>query len=179
MAKRVFEADLSVAGIQKLKNDLLNYKNNEFNNQCTLFVNRLAEKGLEVALESVNSSPVGKYVTIKIDPATPGKLNAKIIGSGVVNQEKGREPFYVMLAVEYGSGIRYNEPGNPDAEKMGFGPGTFPGQVHAFDEGGWYYYDAENEKWKHTYGIKATMPMYNAMQMIKQVVENTAKEVFG
>ena len=105
---------------------------------------------------------------------------AKIIGSGTVNQAAGREPFYTMLAIEYGSGIRFNKPpGNPDAAKMGYGPGTFPGQMHAFDEKGWYYWDEGLQSWRHTYGIEATMPMYAATLKIREAVESVAREVFG
>lgn len=178
MAKRIFEADLSVKGVQKLKEDLLRYKNDEFKDKCVLLVNRLAENGLNVALERVNSSPVGKNVTIRVESATRGTNVAKIMGSGTINQAEGREPFYLMLAIEYGSGIYYNVSGNPDAVKMGYGPGTFPGQIHAFEDG-WYYWDEKTQTWRYTHGIKATMPMYAATLKIRETVESVVREVFG
>lgn len=82
-----------------------------------------------------------------------------------------------LLIVEFGAGIHYNSKGNPKADEMGYGVGTFPGQIHAFEDG-WYYW-GEDEKWHYTHGIKATMPMYNASVAIREKVQECAKEVFG
>ena len=79
--------------------------------------------------------------------------------------------------MEFGAGIHYNSTANPNADKFGFGVGTFPGQVHAFEDG-WYYWNEEAQEWQYTHGVKATMPMYNADIEIIQNVVKTAKEVF-
>ena len=83
-----------------------------------------------------------------------------------------------MLAVEFGAGIFYNSTENPKAPELGFGVGTYPGQIHAFEDG-WYYWDDKTETWRYTHGIKATMPMYNAEQQIIQQYVKIAREVFG
>ena len=58
------------------------------------------------------------------------------------------------------------------------GVGTFPDQTHAFQDQGWYYMDVSGE-WHHSYGVKATMPMYNAdIEMILNL-RKIAKEVFS
>ena len=46
MTKRVFKTDLSVKGIEQLKKDLLNYKNNTLQKKVNLLAQRLAEKEL-------------------------------------------------------------------------------------------------------------------------------------
>ena len=46
MAKRVFKTDLSVKGIEQLKKDLMNYKNNTLQQKVDLLAKRLAEKVL-------------------------------------------------------------------------------------------------------------------------------------
>ena len=83
-----------------------------------------------------------------------------------------------MLLIEFGAGIRYNPLPNPKAGEYGMGVGTYPGQMHAFDPAGWYYW-GEDEKWHHSYGIKATMPMYNAAKIIQERVVQIAREVFS
>ena len=83
-----------------------------------------------------------------------------------------------MLAVEFGAGIFYNSEENPKAPELGFGVGTYPGQIHAFEDG-WYYWDDKTETWRYAHGIKATMPMYNAEQQIIQQYVKIAMEVFG
>ena len=82
-----------------------------------------------------------------------------------------------MLLVEFGAGIHYNANANPKAGEMGCGVGTFPGQIHAFEDG-WYYW-GEDKKWHYTHGTKATMPMYSASVAIREKVRECAKEVFG
>ena len=62
---------------------------------------------------------------------------------------------------------------------MGYGVGTFPGQTHAFQEEGWWFKDEETDKWIHSYGVQATMPMYNASIEMRQKVTEIAKEVFA
>ena len=92
--------------------------------------------------------------------------------------QEGQTVFYTLLAVEFGAGIFYNSKENPKAPELGFGVGTYPGQIHAFEDG-WYYWDDKTETWRYTHGIKATMPMYNAEQQIIQQYVKIAREVFG
>ena len=67
---------------------------------------------------------------------------------------------------------------HPNADKLGLGVGTFPGQTHAFEDM-WWYWDEDKQEWKPTHGIKATMPMYSAYMEIIQNVVKVAKEVFS
>ena len=101
-----------------------------------------------------------------------------LIATGKTVTSEDREPFYTLLAVEFGAGIFYNSKENPKAPELGFGVGTYPGQIHAFEDG-WYYWDDKTETWRYTHGIKATMPMYNAEQQIIQQYVKIAREVFG
>ena len=182
MGKRVFESDLSINGIRNLKTQLLRYKDEELNKKCKLLVSNLINKGYEVAKSSISQSPVGGQVHLTIESKEwQTGTEMLLIATGSIHEVPGRAPFNVMLAVEFGSGIYYNPVGsqNPNNDKYGYGPGTYPGQIHAFDEGGWYYWDERSGKWKHTYGIKATMPMYNASLKIREEVENEIKKVFS
>lgn len=181
MAKRRFKTDLSVRGINNLKAELINYKNNTLQSKLSLFTRRLAEAGLNVANIKVNESPLGQYISVRIENSfTKGESKAFLIASGKTMHSEGYEPFNILLGVEFGSGIHYNKKEiNPYANELGFGYGTFPGQLHALKDEGWYYWDAKTETWKHSYGIKATMPMYNAYIQMLQQIKTIAREVFG
>ena len=179
MAKRRFKTDLSVRGINNLKAELLNYKNNILQSKLNLFTRRLAEVGLNVANVKISESPLGKYVSVRIESKSlNGESTAFLIANGRTIHSEGYEPFNILLGVEFGAGIHYNPNPNPNAAELGLGVGTFPGQVHAFEDG-WYYWDAKTETWKYSHGVKATMPMYNAYIEMLPKIKNIAKEVFG
>lgn len=179
MSKRVFKADLSVSGIQRLKRELQDYKNNILKSKINTFNQRLAERGMAIAQAKIAESPLGKRVTVHIESQTQGdESKTFIVATGETVHSDGYEPFNVLLAIEFGAGIHYNPTSNPYSDEFGYGVGSFPGQIHAFEKG-WYYWDANTEEWKFSHGVKATMPMYNAdIEMIQSVV-SIAKEVFG
>ena len=140
---------------------------------------RLSEMGKQTALTSINQSEYGNMVTLKVN-IEPSKIGCKamIIGTGrTITDQKGRS-FNLLYGIEFGSGITYNPTDNPLASEFGMGIGSFPGQTHAFDKGGWAYLD-KNGYWHHSYGIKATMPFYKAMREIRQNISKVEKEVFG
>lgn len=177
MARKVFKANLSSKSIEQLQKDLKKYNDNLID-KCKELSQKLAEKGINVAKAKISDSPLGKYISIKVDliPEQTG-CKAILIATGAVKQSENFAPFNTLLAVEFGAGIHYNSKANPNADKFGLGVGTFPGQVHAFEDG-WYYWNEEAQEWQYTHGVKATMPMYNAYIEIIQNVVKTAKEVF-
>lgn len=181
MAKRRFKANLSERSINNLKAELINYKNNTLQNKLNLFTRRLAEVGLNTASVKISESPLGKYISVRIEnKSLNGGSIAFLIASGKTLHSEGYEPFNILLGVEFGAGIHYNKDEiNPYANELGFGYGTFPGQLHALKDEGWYYWDAKAETWKHSYGVKATMPMYNAYIEIIPKIRAIAREVFG
>ena len=179
MGKKVFESDLSVDGIRNIKQELQNYKEDVINKRLKQLVSNLINKGYIVAEQCINQSPVGKYVYLRIDDKTwkTGK-EMVLVASGAIKEIPGREPFNIMLAIEFGSGIFYNKNINPMADKYGYGPGTYPGQIHAFEDG-WYYWDEKVNMWRYSHGIKATMPMYNASVKIREELEKEIRKVFS
>lgn len=177
MAKQVIRGNLSSKGIQSIIDQLQDYKR-DLHCKAEVFCKKLAEEGLSVALENVGESPLGKTITLRIQMESRADgCKAMLVAAG---QTKSNDygTISTLCLVEFGSGIRLNPVDNPKAGEFGMGVGTFPGQIHAFDPDGWYYW-GEDEKWHHTYGTKATMPMYNASLAIRQQVAAIAKEVFG
>ena len=179
MAKKVFKADLSVNGIEALNSQLLQYKDN-LPIKCEKLVSRLLQSGVEVSQSKISESPLGKYVTVTTN-ISADKIGCKgiLLAKGAVREQDGYAPFSILIAIEFGAGVHFNPTPNPLSAEMGYGVGTFAGQVHAMEPGGWYSSSEEKQQWIHSYGVKATMPMYSAdMEIIKNVVKY-AKEVFG
>ena len=178
MAKKVFKSDLSVKGIEALKSQLLQYRNS-LPIKCETLVSRLLQSGVAVSQAKISESPLGKYVTVTTN-ISADKMGCKgiLLAKGEVKEQEGYAPFSILLAIEFGAGIHYNPTPNPNADKFGLGVGTYPGQIHAFEDL-WFYWDEDAQEWKPTHGVKATMPMYSAdMEIIRNVVK-TAKEVFA
>lgn len=190
MARKTFRVDvLSVSSIEKLKKELTDYKN-QLPNKIKIFVDRLAELGISVGKTNIgvlddlgNVSDLVQF-TKKIDQNKYGATAIMImadkmsvtkawLGAGGIIKTAEVSP---SLMYEYGSGfesVDLNENKNPQG-----GQGTFPGQTHAFDSGGWKWQDLDGT-WHHSQGITPTTPMYKATMEMYNQVTNVAREVFG
>lgn len=92
-----------------------------------------------------------------------------------------------VLFLEFGSGVFGY--GHPEAGENGMGPGTYPGQTHAFNPAGWMFetddprlivkYDKNGKGLGHSYGMPPAMPMYKAVTGVEQDLERIVKEVFA
>lgn len=189
MAKKNFRVDiLSVSSIENLKRELISYRNS-LPNKMQEFTSKLADVGISVGKANIgvlddlgNVSSLVQF-TKKVDKNTYGAETLMImadimpvtkawLGAGGEIKTVEVSP---SLMYEYGSGfesVDLNENKNPQG-----GQGTFPGQTHAFDSGGWKWQDLDGT-WHHSTGITPTTPMYKAtMEMYNQVVA-VAREVF-
>ena len=171
------KSDLSVKGIDSLIRELQKYKD-DLPNKCKKLVSELLQSGVEVSKARISDSPLGKYVTVTTNISSE-KMGCKgiLLAKGAVKEQEGYAPFSILLAIEFGAGIHYNPTPNPNADKFGLGVGTFPGQIHAYEDF-WFYWDENAKEWKPTHGVKATMPMYSADMEIIQNIVKVAKEVF-
>lgn len=173
-----FKASLSVSSIRQLQKDLTVYRDS-LTYKCRLLAERLAEIGIDVAQSRVDESPLGKYVTIRTEiTEEQAGCKAILIATGEVKESEGYAPFNTLLAIEFGAGIYYNPIPNPNAGEFGLGVGTFPGQIHAFEDF-WFYWDDEKQKWLPTHGVKATWPMYSASMEIQENIVKVAKQIFS
>ena len=179
MARKIIKVDIfNPKSIQNCIKQIESYRD-DLPRKCQEICRRLCEIGQQTALVAINESPQGKAVTLRmdIDPSKTG-CKAMLIGTGkTVTDDKGRT-YNLLLGIEFGSGIRLNPTANPLASEFGMGVGTFPDQTHAFDPNGWYYLGDDGE-WHHSYGVRATMPMYKAGVEIRRQILAIAKEVFG
>lgn len=110
-----------------------------------------------------------------------GVLYAGDISYNISVERRGKNTYAIkasgetVLLLEFGAGVSHGY-GHPMAGQFGMGPGTYPGQTHAFDPNGWWFKQGENSI--HTYGNAPGMPMYNAEKDISKEIEQVAREVF-
>lgn len=110
-----------------------------------------------------------------------GVLYAGDIDFNVTVEPQGEGTYLIkaggqtVLLLEFGAGARHGY-GHPLAGELGMGPGTYPGQKHAFDPKGWWFRQGGNKI--HTYGNAPGMPMYNAAQDLRNEIQKVAQEVF-
>lgn len=176
MAKRVFKADLSVKGIENLKKELMNYRDNILPDKVRLLAKTLAEKGVIIAQANVT----------KLDAIFTGELVSSIYerdGGGVNNTAI----FYVICDsdhaayVEFGTGQMAEEAPYPYPLPQGVqwsyntGNTIFeisPGQY------GWFY-PGNDGKWYFTQGMPSRPFMYETSLELQELIVKTAMEVFG
>lgn len=190
MGRRVYRVDaLSISSIENLKRELEQYKK-ELPGKVNQLVSRLADLGITVArantgvLDDLGNVSSLVSFTKQIDHTQYGAKAIMIMADsmpvikawlGKGGEIKSAE-VSPSLMYEYGSGFNAKDKNaikNPQA-----GQGTFPGQTHAEEPGGWKWKDLDGT-WHTSKGITPTTPMYHAtMEMYRQVVA-VAREVFG
>lgn len=176
MARRKFTAELSVKGIERLKKELLNYKDNILQHRVDLLAKRLAEKGVDIA--QINIADMDAFFT--------GELISSIhtrYGGG----QKGTAIFFIVADsrhaayVEFGTGQLGLEGGYPYPFPEGVdwnyntGKTIFeisPGQY------GWFY-PGDDGRWYFTQGMPSRPFMYETSIELMSLIVSTAQEVFA
>ena len=136
---------------------------------------RLADEGFNVAYEILaNHIYKGETIeSLEVIEEYPGRY--------VLTATSG-----AILFMEFGAGARYGS-GHPWAGQFGMGPGTYPGQTHAFNPRGWWFetsdpnlivFIGENGKtYGHSYGNAPHMPFYQASARMRDRILDIAREV--
>lgn len=159
--------DLSEESIAKAIAEIEAYKA-ELERKVKIFLSRLIESGYEVAdatLTAISDEEKGS-TKVTVVPTSDNSISL------VMDGEK-------FLFVEFGAGIAFSQPQNPMSGQFKMGLGTYPGQIHAYQEEGWWYTDPETNESKHSRGNAPYMPMYKADVEILRNINTIAKEVFG
>lgn len=175
MAKRTFKTDLSTKGIEQLKRELLNYKDNILQQRVDLLAMRLAEKGVDIAQINV----------AKLDAVFTGELISSI-HTQYGGSTKGTAIFYVVadsshaVFVEFGTGQIGQEAPYPYPFPPGidweYNTGKTIREI-APGEYGWFY--QRDGKWYFTQGMPSRPFMMETSLELMMLVERTAKEVFA
>ena len=101
MGKKTFTADLSVSGLNALKKQLLQYRD-DLPIKCKQLVSRLLQSGVEVAETNISESPLGKYVTVSTNISSDKiGCNGILLAKGQVKEQDGYAPFSILLAIEF------------------------------------------------------------------------------
>lgn len=172
MAKRKYVANLSVKGIEELKRELLNCKDNVLQHRVDLLVKILAEKGVDIAQANV----------AKLDAIFTGELISSI-HTKYGGSAKGTAIFYVVadsehaVYVELGTGMVGASKPYPGKLPVMYAQGK---TIHHTKNGkyGWFYQDA-NGDWYFTEGMPSRPFMYETSLELMNLVVSTAKEVFA
>ena len=176
MAKKRLKVDIfSKSSVDNLMKDLQMYQNN-LQMKCHLFVQRLAEKGVEIAkiridtLDAIFTGELKSSIHSELKIST----DTMVIFSVVASSEHA-------VFVEFGTGqvgqeAPYPYPFPNDVNwNYNTGETIFeisPGQY------GWFY-PGKDGQWYFTQGMPARPFMYETAIELRRIVEKTAKEVFA
>ena len=175
MGKKKFKTDLSTDGIEKLIQDLLNYKNNELQQKVDLLARTLAEKGVKIAKANIT----------KLDAIFTGELLSSVhLEQG--NSGGGKAVFFVVADsehaafVEFGTGQLGQEGPYPyplpDGVEWNYNTGRTIFEISP-GEYGWFYY--RDGQWYFTQGMPSRPFMYETSLELIQEIPKIAKTVFG
>lgn len=164
MSYKKITVPLSVAGVQKLQDELKEYRRWQ-KEKAQELAQRLAMLGASVASIGFSRAAYSGMRDANVSVvAIPGGYAVKADGESV-------------LFIEFGSGVTYGS-GHPEAGQFGMGPGTYPdGKGHWDDPNGWWI--PKSAGGGHTYGNPPAMPMYEARKAIEQELPRIVKEVFS
>lgn len=153
----------------------------EINHKLTEFKERLIEVGIKTAYE--NAGEYGNCIIFEAKDTDAkvsflvGRDGQKIVKEWYKDKNLTKYESYEIspiLMAEFGSGWL----ANVLDDVSGVGQGTMPGQKHAFDPNGWWWYDADGEK-HHSKGESPTYPMHAASMAMLFEVDRIAREVFS
>lgn len=163
MSYKKIVVPLSVSGIQKIQDELKEYKRWQ-KDKAKELAERLAMLGASVA-------------SIRFSRAVyTGMRDANVSVVAIPNGYAVKADGEFVLFIEFGAGITYGT-GHPEASEFGMGAGTYPdGKGHWDDPKGWYL--PKDKGGGHTYGNPPAMPMYEARKAIEQELPRIVMEVF-
>ena len=176
--------ELTKASIQNAINEIKKYQES-LQGKMEIFINRLLDEGIKMAYSQVNSEYNGMIAFEKdgagfsiSSDADVTAISRALVGRDLKMKQGKRQGETVLYSPLYGSEFGSGWLAYVLDDIGGVGQGTFPGQIHATDIGGWWYKD-ENGESVHTYGEAPTHPMHNAMLEMIMQVDSIAREVFS
>ena len=183
MAKRTFSIGLNLKDIEKLKKELIRYRDVELPSKMREVVTRLANLGIPVIEEKIAEASYEydeKGIQTGSDTTHRTYVDVKSFGDTAVAKLicEGKE----ILFIEFGAGVSANYPvdaggtAHPMGKEFGYLIGTYGLGNGAKQVWGYY---SEGGELVLTRGTKATMPMYHADQTIILMAKEVIMEVFG
>lgn len=165
--------NVKVKNADHIKNQIANYQV-EIHEKLDIFVERLAQKGVEIAvLKVVSNGNIFTGTLLESIQYKPGD----VVTDGITYIVYTDCPWAKW--VEFGTGIVGEEASHPDAAIHGWEYDT-----HKHGEAGWYYtkgeYDENNKPIVYwTKGQRAKAFMYETARELFYEIQDVALEVFG
>lgn len=167
MARYTFTSDLSVKGIEKLKEELINYRDNTLQKKLDLFVERLALEGVIIAKTKIAEKDA-VYTGELYNSMNLRRGDAIYNGSQwIVFTDCEWAPY-----VEFGTGIIGMENPHPNPSLA-----SWKYDVNEHGEKGWFYF--KDGEWHWTKGLPSRPFMYETARDLPSTVTRIAREVFG
>ena len=161
---KVINMSLNTASIDAAIKEIRDYQA-WIRRKTTEFVERLANEGAIQALIGYESAYYRGPRDVDVNVEDRGDNTFAIVASGET-----------ILILEFGAGVTYGY-GHPLALAYGMGPGTYPGQKHAFDPQGWWL--PKEAGGGHTFGNAPSMTMYKVGKDLRDRIVEIAREVFS
>ena len=144
--------------------------------KCQLLAEKLAEKGVEIA--RVQIADLDAIFTSELISSIHSEYKGSTKGGGIWAVVAGTDH---AMFVEFGTGTVGQQnpyPGKlPDGVSWQYASGKTIHQI-SDERYGWFYQD-DNGDWWFTEGMPSRPFMYLTANELRQIVTQTAKEVFG
>ena len=166
-----FVSKITASDLRKLQRDIENYKNS-LTYKCQIFVQRLAEIGVEIA--RVQIAELDAVFTSELLQSVHSEYGGVIKNGGIYFVVADSEH---AIFVEMGTGIIGAQSPYPGKLPAMYAQGK---TIHHTKNGkyGWFYQD-DNGDWYFTEGMPSRPFMYNTTLELLARVPVVAKEIFG
>lgn len=165
---------LSVDGINRLVNDLENYKK-QLLTKAEQLLNELSKRGIKTAKERIQGTIGDSDKHVKVEVSDISYVGNNVIFTITAEGED-------ILFIEFGAGVFYNggvvgKSPHPWGEEMGYVIGKYPKGRKGYSLGRFMSWTTPSGK--ISMGTKASMPMLGAMETMYRDVDDACKKVFG
>lgn len=176
MAKKTLKADLSISSIRSLQRELEKYRDS-LTYKARLLAEQLSERGVEIArvqIADLDAIFTGELIQ-SLHSEYKGSTQYGAIFAVVTDSEH-------CAYVEFGTGQRgedrpYPYP-LPEGVSWDYNVGKTIRQ-NAVTGRYYWFYPGQDGKWHYTEGMPARPFLHNTAMELREIVEKTAKEVFG
>lgn len=169
--------NISLNNLDKLVQLLENYES-ELDEKAKRFCQELADVGIRTAQS--NTGEWNGFIFFEKQDTENGTIiiasDIEVLKVWYTDKELTNErsyPVHPLLLAEFGSGWFADN----KWDIGGVGQGTMPGQTHANDPNGWYWYDEAGIK-HHSKGELPTYPLYRATIEMMLQIQTVARKVF-
>lgn len=176
MARKTIKADLSVAGLKQLQNELEKYKN-DIVYKTQIFAEKLSERGVEIARVKISTYDAIFTGELIQSIHNEYKESEKYGATFIVVTDSEHAAFVEFGTGQYGIDVPYPYP-LPQGVTWDYAVGKTIKKNSVTGRYFWFY-PGRDGKWHYTEGMPARPFMFETSMELMQVVTQVAREVFG